>query len=165
MAAADLAAAAREVVDANRYMTLASADAEGEPWASPVWFAHSECREYFWISRPEARHSRNIAARAEVAIVIFDSTVAEGEAAAVYVEARAEEVAESDPGRARAIEVYASRSAASGGIAFSADDVAPPAELRLYRATATAVYLLGDSDRRLPVPITPEESTERDANS
>jgi pyridoxine/pyridoxamine 5'-phosphate oxidase len=153
MAAADLTAAAREIVDANLYMTLASADGEGEPWASPVWFAHLEYREFIWISRPDARHSRNIAARPQVAIVVFDSTVPEGEATAVYAEARAEEVVKSDPGRAREIEIFASRSAASGGIEFTAADVTPPAELRLYRATAAALYLLGDDDRRVPVPL------------
>lgn len=149
----DPAAAAREILNANRYMTLASADAEGEPWASPVWFAHSEYREFFWISRPDARHSRNVALRPRVAIVIFDSTVPEGEAAAVYVEAGAAEVPESDPGRRRAIEVYALRSAVGGGIEFTAADVAPTAEHRLYRATATAHYLLGESDQRLPVTL------------
>jgi hypothetical protein len=33
---------AKEIIDANRYMTLATADAQGTPWASPVWFAHRE---------------------------------------------------------------------------------------------------------------------------
>jgi hypothetical protein len=28
----------RSVVDANRFMTLATADEHGTPWASPVWF-------------------------------------------------------------------------------------------------------------------------------
>ena len=77
--------------------------------------------------------------------------MSEGEAEAVYVEARAEEVPESDPGRARAIEVYARRSEVTGGIPSTAEDVTPPAELRLYRATATALYLLGEGDRRVPV--------------
>ena len=154
MAPPDLGAAAREILDANRYLTLASADRAGVPWASPVWFAHAECRELFWISRPDARHSRNLAARPQVAIVVFDSTVPEGEATALYVEARAEEVSDSDPGRGRAIETYASRSAASGGIEFSAADVTPPAEHRLYRATVDALYLLGEGDRRLPVRLT-----------
>ena len=152
MDASDPTTAAREILDANHYMTLATADGEGEPWASPVWFAHAGYREFFWISRPGARHSRNIAVRPQLAIVIFDSTVPEGEGVAVYLEARAEEVTEADPGRARAIEVFAERSRATGGIEFTAADVAPTSELRLYRATATAHYLLGDGDRRLPVP-------------
>jgi pyridoxamine 5'-phosphate oxidase-like protein len=27
------------IVQANRYMTLSTADADGVPWASPVWYA------------------------------------------------------------------------------------------------------------------------------
>ena len=57
------------------YMTLATADADGVPWASPVWYATEDGRDFYWVSDPGARHSRNIAQRPEIAIVIFDSTV------------------------------------------------------------------------------------------
>ena len=30
----------RSIVDGSWYLTLATADASGKPWASPVWFAH-----------------------------------------------------------------------------------------------------------------------------
>ena len=66
------AARARAMIDPNTYMTIASADAAGVPWASPVWFAHDQYTEFLWVSRPDARHSNNITARAEVGIVIFD---------------------------------------------------------------------------------------------
>lgn len=45
------------IVEANAFMTLATADADGLPWATPVWFAHVDCAEFLWVSRPEARHS------------------------------------------------------------------------------------------------------------
>ena len=69
----DLAAVARSIVDSGSYMTLATADEAGRPWASPVWYAPSAYREYYWVSSPEARHSRNLAARTQLSIVIFDS--------------------------------------------------------------------------------------------
>ena len=50
---------AREIVDANLFMTLATADSDGRPWASPVYFSPAGYREFFWISEPGARHSRN----------------------------------------------------------------------------------------------------------
>ena len=75
------------------YMTLATADATGRPWVSPVWFATGSDETFLWVSAPETRHSRNIAVRPEVAIVIFDSTVSVGGAEALYVDAIAEEVA------------------------------------------------------------------------
>jgi nitroimidazol reductase NimA-like FMN-containing flavoprotein (pyridoxamine 5'-phosphate oxidase superfamily) len=83
----DLAAVARSIVDSNRYMTLATADESGRPWASPVWFAQGGYGAYYWVSTPEARHSRNLGVRAEVGIVVFDSRAAIGTGQAVYMEA------------------------------------------------------------------------------
>src|ERR1700741_1827278 len=81
---------ARALIDANAYMTLATADRDGRPWASPVWFAHEGYTTFYWVSRPGTRHSQNLDARPQLAIVIFDSTVPEGEGQAVYMEAEAE---------------------------------------------------------------------------
>ena len=47
----DLAAGGREIVDSNSYMTLGTADAEGRPWVSPVWFAAVGYAELLWVSR------------------------------------------------------------------------------------------------------------------
>ncbi|WP_371808308.1 pyridoxamine 5'-phosphate oxidase family protein [Agromyces sp. Marseille-P2726] len=40
--------AARHVIEANEYLTLATADATGRPWATPVWFAERDLREFVW---------------------------------------------------------------------------------------------------------------------
>src|SRR5262245_48183692 len=93
-------------------MTLATADADGRPWASPVWFAHEPYETFLWMSQPDARHSRNIAARSEIAIVIFDSTVSPYQRNAVYVDATAAIVP--DAALDDAVAVYAERSAARG---------------------------------------------------
>jgi nitroimidazol reductase NimA-like FMN-containing flavoprotein (pyridoxamine 5'-phosphate oxidase superfamily) len=147
------AAAAREIIDANLYMVLATADADGTPWASPVYFAPDEYREFFWVSRPQARHSRNISARdgRAVAIVVFDSSVPIGAARAVYMSAVAREVPENDG--AAGIAVFSRRSLAHGAGEWTAKDVKPPAELRLYHATATEHYILGARDERIPVTL------------
>ena len=76
---------ARTIIDSNRYMALGTADSDGHPWVSPVWFASEDYAHFHWVSSPDARHSRKIAARPEVAIVIFDSTVPVGGAQAVYM--------------------------------------------------------------------------------
>src|SRR5215211_6468129 len=96
----DLTALARSVIDGNLYMTLATADGDGLPWAAPVYFAHAAYAEFLWISSPNATHSRNIAVRPEVSIVIFDSRAPVGGARAVYFAARAEQPAGSDFDRA-----------------------------------------------------------------
>jgi pyridoxine/pyridoxamine 5'-phosphate oxidase len=145
----DLGALARSIVDSNLYMTLATADAEGRPWASPVWFAHRGYRDFLWVSRPEARHSRNLAVRPELALVLFDSTAAPEDVAAVYVEGRGEEL----EGREleRAIGIYSHRSEATGLAAWDATDVTGPARHRLYHLAASAHFLLTSNDERVEV--------------
>jgi hypothetical protein len=83
---------ARAILDAGIYVVLATADADGVPWASPVWFAKEDYRERYWVSYPGARHSQNIAVRPEVALVVFDSTVPPGTGQAVYMTATAEQL-------------------------------------------------------------------------
>jgi nitroimidazol reductase NimA-like FMN-containing flavoprotein (pyridoxamine 5'-phosphate oxidase superfamily) len=131
---------AQHIIDANSFLTLATADMRGAPWASPVWFAHAG-HELYWVSDPDARHSRNLAERPECAIVIFDSTVAPDDAAAVYMTATAEQVTDG-------IEVYSARSVAQGLPAWTLADVTAPARLRLYRATAIERWVLAGGDRR-----------------
>ena len=145
----DPVADARAVIDSNSYMTLGTADESGRPWVSPVWFAHSGYREFFWVSSPDARHSINLAARPEVGIVIFDSQVSPAEAEAVYVSAMAEELSgdEVEPG----IEVFSQRSESDGLTAYSRVDVEEPAKLRLYRAVATEHFALGAGSQRVPI--------------
>jgi uncharacterized protein YhbP (UPF0306 family) len=144
-------ATARELVDRNRYLTLATADAAGRPWASPVWYAHDEYRAFLWVSRPDARHSANIDERPKVSLVIFDSTVPVGGAAALYAEAVAEEVGAAE--REAAIAIFSARSVAAGLRAWDTRDVGGAAAHRLYRATASRLYLLDAGDRRVPVTL------------
>jgi nitroimidazol reductase NimA-like FMN-containing flavoprotein (pyridoxamine 5'-phosphate oxidase superfamily) len=145
----DPAALAREIIDANQYMTLATADGDGRPWATPVWFAHQGYTDLFWVSRPDARHSRNLAVRPEVGIVIFDSTVPAGSGQAVYVEALAGELEEA--GREQGIAIFSRRSEAQGAAPWGVADVSGPAPLRLYRARASAHFVLDGHDQRLAV--------------
>jgi uncharacterized protein YhbP (UPF0306 family) len=126
---------ARGVIDANAYMTLATADGDGRPWASPVWFAHHGYTKFYWVSRPDARHSRNLAIRPHMALVVFDSTVALGEPQAVYIEAEAEQLSGAE--QEQAINVYSRRSRAHGAGQWTTSDVNALASHRLYRATAS----------------------------
>ena len=134
-----------EIIAANRYMVLSTADADGVPWVSPVWFATDDGRVFYWVSDPNARHSHNIAARPEIAIVIFDSTVTPGDAAAVYMEARAEHVG------VDGIDVFDRACEAQGIPTWGVERVTAPAKHRLYRAVAGEQTMLGPGDRRIPL--------------
>ena len=59
MSQADLETMAKRILDSNRYMTIATVGEEGRPWAKPVYFTPDRYRQMFWISEPEAQHSRN----------------------------------------------------------------------------------------------------------
>lgn len=91
-AEADPLATARRILATIMYMTLATADEQGLPWASPVWFAP-----------------------------------------------------------ATPTDVYSHRSQELGARPWSLEDVTPPGRFRLFRAVATATYVLGPGDRRIPV--------------
>jgi nitroimidazol reductase NimA-like FMN-containing flavoprotein (pyridoxamine 5'-phosphate oxidase superfamily) len=127
---------AAAVIEANKYMTLGTVGQDGRPWVSPVYFTPDGHHDFYWVSSPEAAHSLNIARNAEVSIVIFDSSVAIGQASAVYLNARAELVP--DDQLERRAEHYASRYPELR--AFSVDEL--HADLRLYRAKATHHWLL-----------------------
>jgi nitroimidazol reductase NimA-like FMN-containing flavoprotein (pyridoxamine 5'-phosphate oxidase superfamily) len=147
----ELVADAKRIIDGNRYLTLATADGDGRPWASPVWFAHDAYVDFLWVSRPEARHSRNIAARPEIGFVVFDSTVVPGNAQALYVDAVAGELGADQV--EWAIATYSGRSEAQGIGPWRATEVVEPARHRLYRARTKSYSLLSGGDRRIAVDL------------
>jgi len=145
----------RGIVDAGLYMVLATADGEGRPWSSPVYFAHVDCREFVWVSSPDVRHSRNIAVRPEVGIAVFDSSAAIGTGQGAYMSAVAGAVEEADAAE-RALEVFSRRSLTHGGRVWTLDDVRSDSGMRLYRAVAVEHSILakdGRPDHRIAVEL------------
>jgi hypothetical protein len=146
----DPAGVARSVIDANLYMTLGTADETGTPWASPVYYvAAAGHREFYWASRPEARHSRNLVVRPALSIVIFDSQVPVFQGRAVYLEAVGEQVVGAELGAGMAI--YNGPAAERGASIFDRTDLEAPAPHRLYRATVVQSWVLDGSDIRIPL--------------
>jgi predicted pyridoxine 5'-phosphate oxidase superfamily flavin-nucleotide-binding protein len=137
---AELADHAKRVIDANRYMALGTADQAGHPWVSPVWFASEDYRNFHWVSSPDAKHSRNLAARPEVAIAIFDSSVPVGGAQAVYMKGVAKELTDAE--LEQGLEVFDRVSQKDVGRAFGLDDVQGSALFRLYRVTVFEHWVL-----------------------
>jgi uncharacterized protein YhbP (UPF0306 family) len=136
---------ARRIIGANKYLTLSTVDAAGRPWTSPVYFTPESDTRFLWVSSPDARHSRNIAARPAVAFAIFDSTVAFGSGEAAYFDAEAETVAPTEVEQALA--VFNARFDELDDITL--EEVLPPGPLRLYRASvAEASVLLRGGDPR-----------------
>jgi nitroimidazol reductase NimA-like FMN-containing flavoprotein (pyridoxamine 5'-phosphate oxidase superfamily) len=155
----DLSAHARRVLADNRYLVLGTVDPSGRPRVSPVWFTTVRPEELYWLSSPDAHHSRNLAERPEVSLVVFDSTAAVGAGQAVYLEATAAPVPEDELEEACA-EAFRE---AKDGLVFTVQELAESG-LVLYRARVTAaeVHVRGSDpehgtgiDRRLPVRLAP----------
>jgi hypothetical protein len=145
----------------NRYLVLGTADGAGRPWATPVFYAADGTHRVLWVSAPDSRHSRNIAARPEVAITIFDSHAPIGGAEALYLEATAGPV----PEDARTAALTTLNTGLPNRQHLTPDDLEPAGPLRLYQAAITQHFVLirgGDAgfdnvtDARLAV--TPPES-------
>jgi nitroimidazol reductase NimA-like FMN-containing flavoprotein (pyridoxamine 5'-phosphate oxidase superfamily) len=150
--ASEVAAAAAAILAGNRYLVLSTADRDGRPWASPVYFAAEGTDRFLWVSRPGSEHSRNIAARPEVAIVVFDSSVPPGQTAAFYATGIAEEV---PPDAVEgAVAVYSDRSVADGLPPWTVETVSAPSEFRLFRARVVEASVLmpgREKDFRTPL--------------
>lgn len=142
---------AREILGAHSYVVLATTDVDGLPWASPVWFAMEDYAELFWVSHPGARHSRNIAVRPQVAMVVFDSTVLPGSGQAVYMTASAEELTDPDSIE-RGIAVFSRESVRQEAGQLGVDEVTGEARLRLYRARVKEYWIL-DPDSPFDVRV------------
>ncbi|SHN75327.1 pyridoxamine 5'-phosphate oxidase family protein [Cryptosporangium aurantiacum] len=149
---------------AHHYLVLGTADGEGRPWATPVFYAADGDHRVVWVSAPDSRHSRNIAARPGVAITVFDSSAPIGGAEALYLQATAEAVPDDDDARGAALALLNARLPA--GHQLGPEDLGP---LQPYQAVITQHYVLirgGDTrfdnvtDARLavtPPARTPEE--------
>ncbi|GIH19200.1 pyridoxamine 5'-phosphate oxidase family protein [Rugosimonospora africana] len=143
---------ARRIIDESLYMVLATADATGQPWSSPVYFAHAGFTRFYWVSSPEVTHSRNIATRSDVGISIFDSSARISTGQGVYLRARAVEVTGEEI--TEGIDVFSRRSLSHGGVAWVPADVQGDTGLRFYRVQVDEHSILakdGRPDHRIPV--------------
>ena len=146
----DLAAHARAIIDAILYLTLGTADSDGHPWTSPVYFAPAGDREFYWVSGTDASHSRHLAERPQVSMVVFDSTVAPYHGRAVYAVGEAGEVSGGDLDRG--LRLYP-RSDGRGATPVTREDVTAPSPYRLYRALVSEMWVLCPREPRQPCPL------------
>lgn len=122
----------------NRYLVLGTADAEGRPWVTPVFFAADGEHRVVWVSSADSRHSRNISGRPAVAITVFDSRVPVGGAEAIYLEGTAGQVA--SDGVAPAMDLLNNRVPADR--ALGPEDIAPAGPLHVYEAVIAQHFVL-----------------------
>ncbi len=128
-------------IDGNHYMTLATVEPDGAPRLSPVYSTPARHTDLYWVSSPDARHSRNLSDRPGVQIVIYDSSVPVGQGEAVYLAATAHLVSDDDLERVVG-EAFRPR---AGARPFAPEELRGDAELRLYvaRINSCEVHVRG----------------------
>jgi len=62
-----------EVLAENKYFCLATSDANGTPWSSPLLYIKDEDYNFYFLSHSGSRHCQNIKENNQVAFSIFDS--------------------------------------------------------------------------------------------
>lgn len=124
-----------EILRQIKYATVATASKDGKPWNSPVACVHDNRLNLYWFSDKEGRHSQNVHENEDVFIVIYDSTVPEGDGEGVYIEAKAVELTDPE-------EILRARKIKKGeGYDGSADDFLGDAVRRVYKATPQRIWM------------------------
>jgi hypothetical protein len=136
----DINTHARAVLDQTCYAVLATADADGTPWATPVWFAHDDLDCFYWLSWPGSRHSQLIEQRPAIAVTVFDTHAVPNEGTAFYATAQARRCPDErlDDG----LEIVNRRSVGQGIGEFTRSRISGESRLRLYVADVTEAWVL-----------------------
>jgi len=131
----DYAMRAKAILNEIIYANVATSDKNGQPWNSPVRHVYDENLNIYWFSDKESQHSKNVRENENVFIVIYDSTVPEGEGEGVYIQAKAHEVTDPD-------EITFARHIKKGqNYNRPADDFLGNAVRRVYKAVPQKVWM------------------------
>lgn len=150
---------AKHLIDSNRYMVLGTLDPDGRPRVSPVYFSPDGHSVVYWVSSVESHHSRNIAERPEVSMVVFDSAAEIGRGEAVYLIAQAEVVPDDELAGCLDTVVW---TRFPGLRQFAPSELRDPEVWRLYRARISehSIHIPGrhpkygtGTDRRMTVDL------------
>ena len=131
---------AQEIVQRIIYATIATASVQGKPWNSPVRHCFDEDMNIYWFSDKEGQHSKNVRENEQVFIVIYDSTVPEGQGEGLYFEATAEELNDSE-------QIRKARRIKKGEDKDAPDDFMGDAIRRVYKATPIHAWV-NDADEK-----------------
>jgi general stress protein 26 len=125
---------AKEILNKIQYATVATVTPEGKPWNSPVAHEMDEDNNIYWFSDKENQHSINIRKNPHAFIVIYDSTVPEGEGEGVYIEADVEELSGVE-------EINNIRNTKKGKIVDDANEFLGDAVRRCYKAIPKRMWI------------------------
>lgn len=117
-------------------MVIATADASGKPWISPVFYMYDDEFNLYWVSNKSALHSINIRNNPRVAISIFGPIPNEEEHRifSAYIDAEAVELTDESK-ISNAAKIMQRRTQPDKFMIKSLADVTGIAAWRIYKAT------------------------------
>lgn len=134
---------AREIVEGNQYLALATADEGKGGWVCVLCYAYDENFNFYFASTDSARHSKNILANKSVSFAIYDSRQKWGTGVGLQIEGVAEKVKGSELQKVTA--VYFSRKYPYGEVSgiFSEEfhKLLQKKVYSFYRITPTRVWM------------------------
>lgn len=136
--------AVRFVIQNSELMTVATADASGKPWVSPVGYVADDVYNLYWVSDKNAIHSKNVHERTQVGIVITGANPS-GELDDVYFDAEAKELSNPEEIES-AIRLRSTIDELEKFKINSVDDVTGDAAWRIYVARPLHVFKRSDGE-------------------
>ncbi len=136
---------AREIIDSNIYLTLATTDGK-RVWASPLFYCTDKKNRFYVISQPGSRHIQNILSNQSISFAIFDSHAPEGKGNGLQGEGSMQEC------KGKAVS-YALRWYHTDFLPCTNESFTK-GPYRLYRITPTRTYILDPEasvDKRIRV--------------
>jgi len=127
---------ARRTLTTIANAALATVAADGTPWNSAVYVAVDDTLTFFWRSHKTSAHSINLAARPDVSLLVFDSTLPDATGHGVYISGRAFEILER-PAIEHALKCVATRRHES---MKSPDDFMAPFVRRAYALVPERIW-------------------------
>jgi len=133
---------AKQILDKVRYCTIATVSNDGQPWNTPVFYVYDEDMNIYWWSSQKSVHSQNIANNSKIFIVVYDSTVREGEGLGVYIRATARILEQQDE-TDKAIDMY---NQFANVYKIDKKVVSGEAPTRLYTASPENIWMNAESE-------------------
>lgn len=127
----DLKTKAKEIISNVKYVTIATASENGEPWNTPVLAGYDDTFNFYWTSWKGTQHSKNIHSRPDVFIVIYDSSIPADTGGCVYIKAKANELTDAEEIRHAAYLRYQRKNQSPRNV----EDFLHDAPRRMYKAT------------------------------
>jgi nitroimidazol reductase NimA-like FMN-containing flavoprotein (pyridoxamine 5'-phosphate oxidase superfamily) len=138
-------AQAQQILRTERFLTLATVDRSGFPWASPLLYGYDAGLTLYWSSAIASRHSINLdETQGRCAVTMFDSHASPGKIAGLFLTGTGELVPENQV--AQALEHLFARMDQRPN--RTAADYLGKSPRRFYQFQPSEIWITGD---RVPV--------------